>query len=145
MTSKLIAVLAAVAAIAFVPMSACAVDLDAPLHCDRSAHDFVSKLLDDKLIEPQPMHVEDNSINAFNPASGASLSAFGFHVFAIVGFEKDDPIFRPGDGKMLSRSAYGAVVLGSTEKVRAAVEGAHSPAIVHHVGPFITAIFCDRD
>ena len=134
------AVLAASSAAAFAqpPVTS----LDEPLHCDRPAHDFIGPLETQGLIDPHPSHVEPNSINAFNPAHDADLTAFGFRVFAIVGYQKNDPMFRKGDGKALADSAYGAVVLGSTESVASAVKAAGSSAIVHHVGPFITAIFC---
>jgi hypothetical protein len=113
------ALLAAVAlSIAAVPLACHAAALDAPLAC---------------------------SINAFRPAKGADLSAFGFHVFAVVGFEKDDPMFRTGAGEPLANSAYGAVVFGSDSSVQDAVTQAGSTAIVHHVGPHITAIFCKRN
>ncbi|GLU30934.1 hypothetical protein WKR88_11555 [Trinickia caryophylli] len=127
------------------PAAGHAGSLDDPLHCTVSAHAFISKLIDENLIDPQPSRVESNYINAFNLAKGADLHAFGYRVFAVVGYEDDDPLFRKGSGKRLSRSAYGAVVWGSTEKVQATVTAAQSPAIVHHVAPFITAIFCDRD
>ena len=119
--------------------------LDDPLHCNVSAHAFVSGLIDRGLIEPEPFRVESNSINAFNPVRGVDLRAFGFHVFAIVAYEDGDPLFRKGRGKRVSSSAYGAVVWGSTEKVQTAATAAHSSAIVHHAGPFITALFCDRE
>lgn len=122
-----------------------AASLDQPLHCDRRAHEFIGALEDQHLIDPHPTRVEDNSINAFDPAHGADLTAFGYHVFAIVGFQKDDALFQKGSGKPIADSAYGAVVLGSTESVTAAVRAAGSQAIVHHVAPFVTAIFCQPD
>lgn len=96
------------------------------------------------MIDPKPSRVESNSINAFSPAHGVELTAFGFSVFAVVGFEKDDPMFRVGDGEPVARSAYGVVVFASESKVRSAVADAGSTAIVHHVAPFVTAIFCKR-
>jgi hypothetical protein len=134
-------------------LSACALPLachaatalDAPLACNESGHQFIADLADQQLIEPTPMRVEANSINAFRPSKHADLSAFGFHVFAIVGYEKDDPMFRTGDGEPLSNSAYGAVVFGGDAAVQEAVTRAGSTAIVHHVAPHITAIFCKRD
>jgi hypothetical protein len=62
----------------------------------------------------------------------------------VVGYEKDDPMFRVGDGEPLARSAYGVVVFGSQSKVRDALAGAGSTAIVHHVAPLVTAIFCKQ-
>ncbi|WJF91070.1 hypothetical protein QS306_05315 [Paraburkholderia bonniea] len=128
--------------LALLSLSSFGATLDAPLACTVSAHRFIGELQTQHLIEPQPMRVESNSINAFRPTSDATLTAFGFRVFAVVGFEKDDPLFRPGDGEPLAASAYGAVVLGSETKVQAALEAAGSHAIVHRVAPFITAIFC---
>jgi hypothetical protein len=131
--------------IAALPIRGFAAALDEPLHCDRPAHEFIGALETKGLIDPHPSRVEPNSINAFDPTHGVSLTAFGYHVFAIVGFQKDDPLFEKGNGKPLADSAYGAVVLGSSDKVKAAVRAGGSTAIVHHVGPFITAIFCQTD
>jgi hypothetical protein len=122
-----------------------ATPLDEPLHCDRPAHAFIGALESQGLIDPHPSHVESNSINAFDPTHTADLTAFGFHVFAVVGYQKGDPMFQKGDGKPLADSAYGAVVLGATDSVKSAVRAAGSSAIVHHVGPFVTAIFCQDD
>jgi hypothetical protein len=119
--------------------------LDAALACNESGHQFIADLAGQQLIDPTPTRVESNSINAFRPAKGADLSAFGFHVFAVVGFEKDDPLFRTGDGQPLANSAYGAVVFGGDHSVQDAVTQAGSTAIVHHVAPHITAIFCKRN
>jgi len=119
--------------------------LDEPLTCKMSAHDFIGGLIDQQLIERKPMHVEDNSVNAFWPAPGQHLSAYGFSVFAIVGFQQDDPLFRTGSGQPIARSAYGAVVVGSQSKVEAAVRAAGNQAIVHHAGPMLTAIFCKQE
>jgi hypothetical protein len=130
---------------AALPLACHAATLDASLACDESGHQFIADLAQQQLIEPTPMRVESNSINAFRPVKGADLSAFGFHVFAVVGFEKDDPMFRTGDGEPLANSAYGAVVFGSDTSVQKAVTEAGSTAIVHHVGPHITAIFCKRN
>ncbi|HVE11369.1 MAG TPA: hypothetical protein VNE00_29205 [Paraburkholderia sp.] len=129
---------------AVLPLAADAAALDAPLACNESAHRFIADLAEQQLIDPQPMRVENNSINAFQPTKGIQLTAFGFNVFAVVGFEQDDPLFKLGKGEPIARSAYGAVVFGGTEKVQAAVTAAGSDAIVHHVGPFVTAIFCKR-
>ncbi|MGH8781982.1 hypothetical protein [Paraburkholderia sp.] len=127
------------------PLSARATALDDPLACNESAHRFIADLAAQQLIDPAPNRVESNSINAFSPAKGADLTAYGFSVVAIVGYEKDDPMFRTGDGEPVAQSAYGAVVFGGTEKVQAAVTQAGSTAIVHHVAPFVTAIFCKRN
>jgi hypothetical protein len=130
---------------AAVPLVSRAAELNAALGCGESAHRFIADLADQQLIDPEPMRVESNSINAFQPARGAErMTAFGFTVFAVVGFEQDDPLFKRGKGEPLAKSAYGAVVFGNDEKVQTAVTAAGSTAIVHHVGPHITAIFCKR-
>jgi hypothetical protein len=126
------------------PLAARAASLDSALACDQSAHKFIAHLAAQQLIDPKPMRVESNSINAFRPVRGASLDAYGFSVFAVVGYEQDDPIFRAGSGEPLAKSAYGAVVWGSDEKVQTAVTAAGSTAIVHRVAPHVTAIFCKR-
>ncbi|MCC8400864.1 hypothetical protein LJ655_02970 [Paraburkholderia sp. MMS20-SJTN17] len=137
-------VLLLVAAAAALPLPSFAVELDGPLVCNETGHQFIADLMQQQLINPKPTHVESNSINAFALMPNVHLSAFGFHVFAVVGFEKDDPMFQVGDGEPVAQSAYGVVVFGSDDKVKSALENAGSTAIVHHVAPFITAIFCKR-
>ncbi|WP_322105624.1 hypothetical protein [Paraburkholderia sp. J41] len=119
--------------------------LDEALTCKENAHAFISDLIDRKLIDANPMRVESNSINAFWPAHGQKMTAYGFSVFAIVGFQQDDPLFRTGDGKPIAPSAYGAVVVGTQSRVQAALTAAGNNAIVHHAGPLLTAIFCQQD
>jgi hypothetical protein len=131
--------------LAAMPVIGHATELDDSLACKMSAHEFIGGLIDQQLIEPRPMRVEDNSINAFWPVHGQQLTAYGFSVFAIVGFQQDDALFHTGDGKPIARSAYGAVVVASQSKVEAAVRAAGTPAIVHHAGPLLTAIFCKQN
>ncbi|AXL48929.1 hypothetical protein DSC91_000538 [Paraburkholderia caffeinilytica] len=138
-SSVLLALTAAV-----LPLGSHAAALDAPLICNESGHQFIADLAQQQMIDPKPMRVESNSINAFSPAQGADLTAFGFHVFAVVGYEKDDPMFRVGDGEPVARSAYGVVVFGGESKVQNALAEAGSTAIVHRVAPLVTAIFCKR-
>src|ERR1044072_7219538 len=101
---------------AALPLITYATVLDAPLACNESGHQFIADLAEQRAIDPKPWRVESNSINAFTPASGADLSACGFHVFAVVGYEKVDPMFRVGDGEPVASSAYGVVVFGSESK-----------------------------
>ena len=133
------------ATLLFLTGNAGAAVIDDSLTCKASAHEFISGLIERQLIEPTPMRVESNSINAFWPAQGQHMTAYGFKVFAVVGFQKDDPLFRTGDGKPIAPSAYGAVVIGSQAKVQAALSAAGNNAIVHHAGPLLTAIFCQQD
>jgi hypothetical protein len=119
--------------------------LDSRLTCRQSAHAFISGLMEQRLIKTSPMRIASDSINAFSPASGQKLTAYGFSVFAVVGFQQDDPLFQHGDGKPVGRSAYGAVVFGSTSSVKAALDAAGNTApIVHHVNMLMTAIFCQQ-
>ncbi|RQH09049.1 hypothetical protein [Paraburkholderia dinghuensis] len=131
--------------LAVLPLAGHAAALDESLTCKESAHDFVSGLIDQKLIGPEPSRVEPNSINVFWPEHGQHMTAYGFSVFAIVAFQQDDPLFQRSGGKPIARSAYGAVVIGSQAKVQAALNEAGNTAIVHHAGPMLTAIFCQQD
>lgn len=131
--------------LAALPPAARAATLDDSLTCKESAHTFISDLIDQKLIAPKASRVESNSINAFFPEHGQHMTAYGFSVFAVVGYQQDDPLFKTGDGKPIGRSAYGAVVFGSQEKVQNALDQAGNGAIVHHAGPMLTAIFCKQD
>ena len=116
--------------------------IEAQLDCKSTAHDFVAPLQQDGLLETKPMRVEPNSVNAFKPVKGATLTAYGFKVYVVVAYQKDDPIFRLGKGEPIADSAYGAVVWGGDVEVEQKVRAAGSDADVHHVAPFITAIFC---
>lgn len=131
--------------LSFAPLAGHAAALDDVLTCKESAHEFISGLIDQKLINAKPMRVESNSINAFWPATGQHLTAYGFSVFAIVGFQQDDPLFQTGSGKPIARSAYGAVVVATQARVQAALDAAGNTAVVHHAGPLLTAIFCKQD
>lgn len=119
--------------------------LDAQLDCKSSAHAFIAPLQENHAIETTPMRVESNSINAFKPTRDSHLTAFDFGVFAVVGFQKNDVIFKQGNGEPIADSAYGAVVIGGEDSVRQKVRAAGSDAVVHRVAPFITAIFCKPD
>jgi hypothetical protein len=119
--------------------------LDSQLDCKSTAHAFIAPLQGNHAIETTPMRVESNSINAFKPTHGSHLTAFDFGVFAVVGFQKNDAIFKEGSGEPIADSAYGAVVFGGEDAVRQKVRAAGSDAVIRHVAPFITAIFCKPD
>jgi hypothetical protein len=119
--------------------------LDSQLDCRSTAHAFIAPLQQNHAIETTPMRVEPNSINAFKPTHDSHLTAFDFGVFAVVGYQKDDAIFKQGSGSPIADSAYGAVVIGGEKSVTEKVRASGSDAVVHHVAPFITAIFCNRD
>ncbi|WP_434114588.1 hypothetical protein [Paraburkholderia caffeinilytica] len=118
--------------------------LDAQLDCQSSPHDFIAPLLNEQSIDPKPMRVEADSVNAFRPTRGSNLTAFGFRVYAVFGYEQDDPMFKKGSGRPVESSIYGVVVTGSTASVEARVRQAGSKAVIHEVMPLVlTAVFCN--
>ncbi|WP_250450734.1 hypothetical protein [Caballeronia sp. ATUFL_M2_KS44] len=116
--------------------------IESQLDCKSTPHDFIAPLQEDGLLEQKPMRVEPNSVNAFRPTKGSTLTAYGFKVYALVAYQKDDPLFRQGKGEPIGDAAYGAVVWGGDDEVELRVRAAGSDAVVHHVAPFVTAIFC---
>ena len=49
-------------------------ELDKELSCRSDPHVFISQLMTDHAINPQPMKVTANSVNAFRPAGGHKLT-----------------------------------------------------------------------
>ena len=128
----------------FLPAACDAYALDPQLDCQSSPHDFIAPLLDQQSIDSKPMHVEANSVNAFRPARGSNLTAFGFHVYAVFGYEQNDPLFTQGGGQPVKPSTYGVVVNGSAASVEASVRRAGSVAVIREVIPFVlTAVSCN--
>ena len=118
-------------------------ELDAQLDCTSNAHSFIASLQSDQFIETQPMHVESNSVNAFRPTRGSQLTAFGFRVYAVLGYARDDELFHKGSGEAMAGSLYGVVVFGTSESVKTHLHDAGSDAMVHEVMPLImTAVLC---
>jgi hypothetical protein len=116
--------------------------IEEQLDCKSTGHGFISALLQSGEIQVKPMRVEKNSINAFRPAHGVKLTAYDFPVFVVLGYEKDDPLFKPGKGDPIADSAYGVVVTGASDDVKERMRQAGSNAIVHEVTPLMTAILC---
>lgn len=117
--------------------------LDQQFTCNSNAHAFITGLINDDDIAPQPMHIAANSVNAFRPAQGSELTAFGFPVHAVVGYERNDAMFKQGVGDTQAGSLYGVVVSGPPEQVEARVREAGSDAVVREVVPLVsTAIIC---
>ncbi|KNH09898.1 hypothetical protein BRCH_02902 [Candidatus Burkholderia brachyanthoides] len=130
-------------------VSAHAQPIEAQLDCKpNNSHDFIAPLVASNLIQTRPMRVEANSVNAFRPASGVSLrSVYGFKVYAVVAYQKDDPLFERGKGEPIADSAYGVVVWGGddevTQKVRAGRAATRTcimsrPSL--HYGDFLQAV-----
>jgi hypothetical protein len=121
-------------------------ELDQELSCRSDPHVFISQLMTDHAINPQPMKVTANSVNAFRPAVGHKLTAFGFEVQAVIGFVPSDSLFANGTGKPESMPVYGAVVRAPDEAVRSRLREADSPAIVKVVFPLLmSAIVCQSN
>lgn len=114
--------------------------IDAALDCHSNGHKFVAPLLAAGDIESQPMHVEPNSVNAFRTSH--PLTAYGFGVYVVLGYQANDPIFRSGTGTPIGEWAYGVVVHGTKSAVETAVRNAGSDATVKQAFPFLTAIVC---
>jgi len=142
--SKLIRVVAvvALAPVGLLSTLAHASAVEEQLDCKSTGHVFISALMNSGEIQSKPMHVEKNSINAFRPAHGVKLTAFDFPVFVVLGYEKDDPLFKPGKGDPVADWAYGVVVTGASDDVRDRLRQIGSDAIVHEVTPVMTAILC---
>ena len=124
------------------PSIAHALALDDALSCGDRAHGYITSLQTRQLIADHPLHVEDNAINVFWPAHDAGLTALGFKVYVVIGYQQDDPMFKTGSGEPLKGSLYGVVVSGGTAEVAKAISDAGTPAQSKHAGPFLTAIYC---
>jgi hypothetical protein len=75
---------------------------------------------------------------------GSNVTAFGFRVYAVLGYEPDDEMFKKGRGPALASPLYGAVLSASSEAVESRVRAAGSNAAVHAVVPFLlTAVLCN--
>ncbi|SAL83971.1 hypothetical protein AWB68_07114 [Caballeronia choica] len=141
----LLATALAVTGVASAPAATYGLALDSPLDCKSSAHTFIAPLVDSRYIEATPMRVEANSVNAFRPTHGSDLTAFGFRVYAVLGYQRDDAMFKQGSGAPLTDSAYGVVVVGPAESVEERVRASGSDAVVHPVVPLVlTAVFCGK-
>jgi hypothetical protein len=135
--------LAAVAA-GLTPLLCHAYSLDEQLDCKSSAHEFVGALLDEQYIDPDPMRVEANSVNVFRPVHGSDLMAFGYRVYAVLGYQQDDGMFRQGSGRPVGDSAYGVILFGPSETVEVRARQAGSDAAIRPVVPLVmTAVFCN--
>ncbi|MBB3257496.1 hypothetical protein F4827_002361 [Paraburkholderia bannensis] len=116
---------------------------DKHFDCTSNPHEFISALIEEKSIDPKPSRVEANSVNAFRPAQGIRMSAFGFPIYVVLGYARDDDLFRHGAGKEIKAPLYGVVVSAPAESVRTRVSEANSDATVKSVVPLLlTAIVC---
>jgi hypothetical protein len=127
----------------FCPVVAHAYTLDAQFDCSARPHAFIGQLINSQYIDPNPMHVEANSVNAFRPAHGSDITAFGFRVYAVIGYEQDDELFKRGPGQALTGPLYGVVLSAPREAVESRLREAGSNATVRTVIPLLlTAVVC---
>ena len=139
---NMLGMLAAVAA-GLTPLPGHAYALDDQLDCKSTGHAFISSLLDDQYIDPNPMRVEANSVNVFRPLRGSNLTAFGYRVYAVLGYQHNDQMFKQGTGQPVADSAYGVVIFGPLEAVQTRAHDAGSVAVIKSVVPLLlTAVFC---
>jgi len=140
--SAICTVLTAIAA-GLPPVPSYAHALDRQLDCRSNAHAFIAPLIKNQYIDPNPMRVEANSVNAFRPSHGSDMTAFGFRVYAVIGYEQDDGLFKKGAGQALAGPLYGAVLSAPSEAVESRVLEAGSNANVRMVIPMLlTAVVC---
>ena len=133
---------AGIAAI-LVPAWAHAGPHDEQFDCTSNPHAFISSFINERSIDPNPSRVESNSVNAFRPARRGQLSAFGFPVYMVLGYERDDALFHHGSGKEIDAPLYGVVVSAPADSVRLRLHEANSTATVQSVVPLLlTAIVC---
>ncbi|SDR55400.1 Molybdopterin oxidoreductase [Paraburkholderia tuberum] len=127
----------------FCPVAAHAYALDGQFDCRASPHAFIGQLINNQYINPNPMHVEANSVNAFRPTQGSDITVFGFRVYAVLGYEQDDGTFKKGRGNAFAGPLYGAVLSAPSDAVESRVRDAGSNATVRMVIPLLlTAVVC---
>ncbi|MFM0624828.1 hypothetical protein [Paraburkholderia xenovorans] len=132
-----------VSSVGFCPAASHAYALDDQFDCRARPHAFITQLIDDKYIESNPMRVDKNSVNAFRPVHGSDMTVFGFRVYAVLGYEPDDGMFKKGRGQALAGPLYGVVLSAPSESVETRVRAAGSTAKVHSVIPLLlTAVIC---
>lgn len=120
--------------------------LDTVLDCRASPHAFVGNLIKGQQISAKPIHVEPDSVNAFKPVQGSDVTAFGFKVYAVLGYQAADPIFEKGSSEPSAKPLYGVVVSAPTDAVEARLQNVGGHPIVRQVVPMLlTAIVCEPD
>jgi hypothetical protein len=131
-----------VLAVACAPWVAHATELDDIFACTSQAHAYIQALQDRHLIGDHAMHVEEDGLNVYWPTRGSGLTAFSYNVFAVLGYQQDDPFFKAGKGEPMDGQLYGVVVTADTPAVAKALVAAGSSAEYKHAGPFLTAVYC---
>jgi hypothetical protein len=124
----------------------CANEIGDRLDCHFGAHDFIEHLIEEKEIDPVPMNVSANSVNAYRLSPNQNLTALGFKVRAVFGFSPNDEMFtRKSGGGAVSHQVYGVVVLAGKEAVSERLRETGSSATVKEVMPLVmSAVVCER-
>ncbi|WP_246089236.1 hypothetical protein [Paraburkholderia guartelaensis] len=131
---------------AFVSNAIYAQEIGASLDCHLGPHTFIEQLVNEKEIDPIPMKVSANSVNAYRLKPNQNLTALGFKVRAVFGFSPNDEMFtqKISAGETPHR-VYGVVVMAGKEAVSDRVREAGSPATVREVMPLVmTVVVCEQ-
>ncbi|MCX5541093.1 hypothetical protein M3A49_16565 [Paraburkholderia sp. CNPSo 3076] len=136
----------AVVVTAFTSNAIYAHEIGASLDCHAGPHEFIQQLLAKKEIDPRPMKVSANSVNAYRPRQKQSLTALGFKVQAVFGSVPDDETFQQtADGNGAPRQIYGVAVVAGEDAVRERLRQIGSTATVKVVMPLvISAVVCEK-
>ncbi|MCP3712135.1 hypothetical protein M3I54_35195 [Paraburkholderia sp. CNPSo 3274] len=120
-------------------------EIGSRLDCHFGAHEFIEQLVEEKEIDPLPMNVSGNSVNAYRLRPNQNLTALGFKVRAVFGFSPNDEMFaQKSGGGDLSHQVYGVVVLAGKEAVSERLRETGSPATVKEVMPLVmSAVVCE--
>ncbi|MEX3967556.1 hypothetical protein AB4Y42_35965 [Paraburkholderia sp. EG286B] len=121
-------------------------EIGASLDCHFGPHEFIEQLVEEKEIDPRPMKVSDDSVNAYRLKPNQNLTALGFKVRAVFGFSPNDGLFsqKRGGGEA-SHQVYGVVVMAGEEAVSERIREMGSPATVKEVTPLVmSAVVCEN-
>ncbi|MGF6652217.1 hypothetical protein OKW34_002779 [Paraburkholderia youngii] len=121
-------------------------EIGAGLDCHFGPHEFIEQLVEEREIDPVPMKVSENSVNAYRLRPNQNLTALGFNVRAVFGFSPNDDMFtqKSGGGEALHQ-VYGVVVIAGKEAVSERIHEMGSPATVNEVMPLVmSAVVCEK-
>lgn len=121
-------------------------EIGASLDCHAGPHEFIQQLLANKEIDPRPMKVSANSVNAYRPGQKQSLTALGFKVQAVFGSLPDNGTSQQAAaGNGTPRQIYGVAVMAGEDAVKERLRQIGSTATVKIVMPLvISAVVCEK-
>jgi hypothetical protein len=100
-------------------------EIGANLDCQIGPHEFIEQLIEEKEIDPVPMKVSGNSVNAYRLRPNQNLTALGFKVRAVFGFSQNDDMFTNGGRVQAFASSQPLVLQIDDLPERRAGEPAH--------------------